>query len=153
MAGFKPEKLHVTFGGDIQNQVTFLPRCYTLTHSDLTGDLFLTIDKAIDKSVLDNFYTRLMRDEVFCDWDNINEPQLNIHCHVSGGLVLGSAKWRLSIFKQHMPLVLKAISYGDRDFIKSHPVALNALIKVHFHAKQTKHNNTEPFGMLKDYLL
>lgn len=42
----KPEKLHVGLaeGSIADGPVT--PRCYTLTHSDTTGDLFLTIGPA-----------------------------------------------------------------------------------------------------------
>jgi hypothetical protein len=152
MAGFEPNKLHVKYEEAILNQEKPFPRCYTLTHSDLTGDLFLSIGKTTDQTVLNNWYTRLMRDEVFADWENDEQPQLNIHCHVSGGIVLGPAKWRLSIFKQHLPLVLKAICYGDQDFIRNNPSIQSAPIMVHFHARQTKFNSIESYGFVKDYL-
>lgn len=152
MAGFEPSKLHVNFHDAIQNQGKLFPRCYTLTHSDFTGDLFLTIGETTDQTVLKNLYTRLMRDEVFADWENNEQPQLNIHCHVSGGIVLGPAKWRLSIFKQHLPLVLKAICYGDQVFIRNNPSTRSAPIMVYFHARQSKFNSIESYGFVNDYL-
>jgi hypothetical protein len=43
MPEFNPQKLHVHFydKGNIKNSI--FPRKYTLTHSDKTGDLFLSI--------------------------------------------------------------------------------------------------------------
>jgi hypothetical protein len=43
-------------------------RCYTLTHSDTTGELFLTIGPDFDRAQISGLYTRLMRDEVLAEW-------------------------------------------------------------------------------------
>jgi len=50
-----------------------------------------------------------MPDEVLAAWKmDEEEMALHAHVHVSGGLILGSAKWRDKTFRQHMPLVLEA---------------------------------------------
>ena len=49
MQRLNPEKLHVTelIGGN--PEANSPPRRYTLTHSDRTGDLFLTVARDFDK--------------------------------------------------------------------------------------------------------
>jgi magnesium dechelatase len=149
-----PGKLHVTIDKNLRESAPLLPRKYTLTHSDVTGDLFLTIGREFDYDALSDWYTRLMRDEVLAEWLNVKAGlALHIHLHVSGGLALGPAKWRESMFKKHLPLVLETICYGDRQFILTHPTFQYALIKVHFHAKQTKLNMVEIWKNVNQYLI
>jgi hypothetical protein len=146
MSNFDPKKLHVNFDEQLETQDADLPRCYTLTHSDRTGDLFLTIAPDYDHQQISGWYTRVMRDEVLGKWAKDDGLALHIHCHVSGGFVLGPAKWRASIFRQHLPMVLGAICYGDREFIEHDVAFLNVPIKVHFHAKQPELDNVEDWG-------
>jgi len=40
-----------------------------------------------------------MRDEVLAEWETNKRIALHVHCHVSGGLVIGLSKWRDSIFR------------------------------------------------------
>jgi magnesium dechelatase len=152
MSSFKPDKLHVRIDPGVKEISDFLPRCYTLTHSDRTGDLFLTIAPSYDQGQISGWYTQLMRDEVLAEWQMDESPSLHLHCHVSGGLVLGPARWRDAIFKQHLPLVLEAICYGDREFIYAHPELHQALILVHFHARQANLNRVKKWGFVADYL-
>lgn len=152
MADFNPEKLHVRFDSVLQEKVDFLPRCYTLTHSDRTGELFLSIAPSYDREQISGWYTRLMRDEVLAEWQMDHLPELHLHCHISGGFVLGSAQWRDEIFRQHLPLVLYALCYGDRNFLLANPAFLDADILVHFHAKQTALDRLEKWGYVKDFL-
>jgi hypothetical protein len=96
------------------------------------------------KKQISGLYTRFMRDEVWAEWiDEKDAFTLIVHCHVSGGLVLGSAGWRYEIFRQHMPLVLAAFRYGDRKLFESNPQLEEANIKVSFHADQVKFNRME----------
>jgi hypothetical protein len=65
MTRLRPEKLHV----DIQtNESQHLPRRYTLTHSDTTGDLFLTVANEYKREQISGWYTQIMRDEVLAEW-------------------------------------------------------------------------------------
>jgi hypothetical protein len=49
MSRLRPAKLHVRLGGGVTAEWPVTPRCYTLTHSDGTGDLFLTIGREYDR--------------------------------------------------------------------------------------------------------
>ena len=65
MSRLKPEKLSVEFRKGVTTTEPIIPRRYTLTHSDVTADLFLTIGLiyAYDK-------VNAMRDEVLGEWIN-----------------------------------------------------------------------------------
>jgi hypothetical protein len=151
MDHLNPDKLHVNFidGATAEGPVT--PRTYTLTHSDMTGDLFLTISQRYNFSQVSGFYTRLMRDEVLAQWDVIEGVSLHVHCHVSGGLVIGGPKMRSRIFKSSLPMVLEAFWYGDRILLSLHPELAAGKIIVHFHARQKKFNKDEAWGVIDDY--
>jgi hypothetical protein len=148
----RPEKLHVTLGPRIGAEEPVSPRVYTLTHSDLTGDLFLTIASTVDKKQISGLYTRLMRDEVLAEWrTDQGTAELHVHCHVSGGLALGSPGMRLAIFRREMQLVLEALRFGDRGFFAAHPTLDQAPIVVHFHARDSRYNRVQLHGVLADY--
>jgi hypothetical protein len=152
MDHLKPEKLHIRFLNGSASDGPPYPRCYTLTHSDATGELFLTIGPFLDKKQISGWYTRFMRDEVLGAWEYDGEGMaLHVHVHVSGGLILGSAKWREKIFRQHMPMVLEAFRYGDRKLFMNHPELEQAPIFVHFHASRPNVDRVETWGTLGDY--
>jgi hypothetical protein len=147
-----PEKLHVEFIAGTGAEEPVVPRFYTLTHSDTTGDLYLTIGPAYDRKQISGWYTRLMRDEVLAEWQpGQDSPALHLHCHISGGLALGPAGWRDAIFQRELPLVLEALRYGDRALYGAHPELDQALIQVHFHARQARFDRVEIWGAPASY--
>ena len=95
MSRLQPGKLHVRLGAGLTAEGPAMPRRYTLTHSDTTGDLLLAVGLDYDRRQISGWYTRLMRDEVLAEWrEDDDGPALHVHCHVSGGLVFGTAGWR-----------------------------------------------------------
>jgi hypothetical protein len=58
------DKLHVRFAAGTTPDGPVSPRRYTLTHSDATGDLYLTIGADHDLRQLRGVQARFMRDEV-----------------------------------------------------------------------------------------
>ena len=152
MSRLQPGKLHVRFAAEVTPDGPITPRRYTLTHSDATGDLYLTVGPDYDRQQISGWYTRLMRDEVLAEWHNGEDgPALHVHCHVSGGLVLGSAGWRDAIFRRELPLVLEAFRFGDRRLFEIEPGLDEASIWIHFHATRPRYNRTEPWGVPDDY--
>jgi hypothetical protein len=152
MKELNPDKLHITFqGGTTANELS-LPRRYTLTHSDATGDLFLSIGAEYDQKQIAGFYTRLMRDEVLAEIINEgHELSLHVYCHVSGGFVFGTAGWRNDILHGHMRMVIEALRYGDRELFHAHPEINEALVKVHFISSRAKYNSIEDWGLIQVY--
>ena len=138
MSHLDPDMLHVTFASGATAEGPLTPRRYTLTHSDATGELFLTIGQEYDRKQIAGWYTRLIRDEVLAEWQAGEPPVLHVHCHVSGGLVVGTAGWRKSIFRQHMPMVLQAFRLGDRGCWRRIRRLPRRRCRVHFHARQKR---------------
>ena len=152
MSRLKPEKLHVRFAPVATPEGPVNPRRYTLTHSDATGDLFLTIGPDYDQKQISGWYTRLLRDEMLAEWcEEEDGPALHVYCHVSGGLVVGSAGWRDAIFQRELPLVLEAFRFGDRRLFETQPELDQAPIWVHFHARQPRYNRVESWGVLAEF--
>ena len=152
MARLIPEKLHVTFLSGMNPSGLETPIYYTLTHSDSTGDLFLSIEPCYNKKQISKLYTRLLRDEVLAELtEDSNQLVLNVHCHVSGGLVIGPAKWRYGIFCSELSLPLEAIRYGDKAFFEQNPQLDQTPVLVHFKSTNKKYNKIEKWGSIGDY--
>jgi hypothetical protein len=148
MSRLKPEKLHVRFVAGATPEGPITPRRYTLTHSDATGDLFLTIGPDYDRQQIAGWTTRLLRDEVLAEWQEEEDgPALHVYCHVSGGLVVGWAGWRDAIFRRELPLVLEAFRFGDQGLFEAQPELDRAPIWVHFQARQSRYNRVERWGV------
>jgi hypothetical protein len=77
---------------------------------------------------------------------------LNVHCHVSGGLIIGRAKWRYNICSE-LSLVFEAIRFGDKAFFDHNPKLDQVQVLVLFRSTDKKHNKTEKWGLLGDYRL
>ncbi len=151
MTHLNPNLLHVRFIGGVNETGPVTPRAYTLTHSDFTGELFLTIGKDFNFSQIEGIYTQLMRDEVLAEWEFSESIALHVFCHVSGGLVFGTARMRSNIFRYHMPMVLEAFCDGDHLLINEHPQLAKGRVIVHFIAKQKRYAKDEVWGVMEDY--
>ena len=154
MSRLRPEKLHVRLVEGVTSEGPITPRRYTLTHSDTTGELSLTIGPSFDKAQISGWYTRLMRDEVLAEWHQDDDgPSLHVYCHVSGGLVFGTARWRDAIFRHELPLVLEAFRHGDRGLFEAVPELDEVPIRVHFRSARRRYRRTERWCTPADYRL
>ncbi len=154
MTHLNPAKLSITRVLDSQGGDGFLPRWYTLTHSDRTGDLFLTVGRSVDEKQIAGWYTRFMRDEVLAEWrqDEQDNLELHVYVHVSGGLVFGSARFRDSILRRHMPMVLEAFRYTEKEVVQLEPKLDRAGVKVHFQSHREEFDRIEDYGSFGDWL-
>jgi len=152
MERLNPNKLHLTYLADTTPESLKLPRRYTLTHSDITGQLFLSIGSEYDTKQISGLYTRLMRDEVLAELAEEEDGLVfRVHCHVSGGFVIGTAKWRYNIFRSELPLVLEAIRHGDRTVFEQDPQLDNTPVLVHFKSTNKRFNKVENWDTMADY--
>jgi len=152
MQRLDPEKLEVTYLSATRPEHTCLPRRYTLTHSDRTGRLFLSIGDEFNRRQISGLYTRLMRDEVLAELcHESGSPIFRVYCHVSGGLVVGTARWRYGILQHEMPLVLEAFRYGDRRLFEHSPEFDHVPILVHFKSTAARFNKVENWGTMIQY--
>ena len=67
MKRLNPENLCINFLPRTTIEGPLIPRRYTLTHSDRTGELFLYVGIDYNKHQISGWYTRLMRDEVLAE--------------------------------------------------------------------------------------
>jgi hypothetical protein len=154
MSTLNPNKLHVKFIGDSDPDGPKHPRKYTLTHSDRTGELFLSVGTEFDHDALAGIYNRFMRDEVLAEFlQDKGETALHVYCHVSGGLILGSASWRYAIFQRHLRQVLQAFYMGDEIYLNAYPRIKRPPVVVHFLSSNQGNNLEEDWGYLSDYHL
>jgi hypothetical protein len=139
-------KLHVSFVEPSSADGPLLPRRYTLTHSDATGDLFLTIGPDFDRSALSALQVRLERDEVLGEWvEGQDGPLLELQMMAQGGLPLfGTGAMRCDIFRHYRPMVLGAIRWADRALVAANPHLDDAPVRARFHWR--REDRTEEWG-------
>jgi hypothetical protein len=152
MKRLNPGKLNVTYLTGTTPEHIDLPRRYTLTHSDRTGKLFLSIGAQFNSRQISSIYTRLMRDEVLAELSyQSGSPVFRVYCHVSGGIVVGTAGWRYRILQHEMPLVLEAIRYGDQALFEHNPELDTASVLVQFSSTNSRFDQVENWGIISRY--
>ena len=148
MSRLDTNKLFVEFRDPITMTEPILYRRYTLTHSDITAELLLTI-------ALCYAYDRIneMRDEVLGEWILQEGDYLYyVYLYVDGEYSDAIAATRDFVFRRELPLALEAIRYGDREFFKAHPEMDNAPIIVVFMSTNPRYNKTENWGTFVNYM-
>ena len=152
MKRLDPQKLNVTYSSGVTAEDLILPRRYTLTHSDRTGELFLTISNVYNTKQISNLYAKLMKDSVFAEFIREEDGLVfRVYCHVSGGFVFGTAKWRYAIFCHELPLVVEAIRFGDRKLFEGNPNLDSTPVLAHFRSTASRFNKVENWGTISDY--
>lgn len=147
MSKLNPEKLSVEFRSGVTATEPIIPRRYTLTHSDITAELFLTIglSYAYDKITS-------MRDEVLGEWVKIGESHYyQVYLHVDGQSSSGETAIRNYVFRRELPLALEAIRYGDKEFFAAHPELDSSTIIVFFMSTNPEYNKIENWGTFAAY--
>lgn len=147
MSKFQPEKLNVSYKDEIRTKTFLLPRKYTLTHSDESGELFLSIGKNYDFDQIN--YN--IRDEVLGSWEKDDKEYLLITLEVDNGDDISNTIKRDKIFRQEIVLALMAIVYGDNLFFENNKELYEAPVRVKFNSKFSEYDTLEDWGMVKDY--
>ncbi|MCF8012070.1 MAG: staygreen family protein [Clostridiales bacterium] len=126
MIRLNPDKLNTEYI-NVTPEKPVINRKYTLTHSDITAELFLTIG-------LTYAYEKItpLRDEVLAEWLYSNcKYYLRGYVYV-GEFGFEKSKKRYSIFKRELPLTLAAIRSGDKKFFSVHPHLDKCSIYIYF---------------------
>ena len=146
---FQTEQLSVTYIPPVTPSGPLEGRKYTLTHSDLTGQLFLSIGCEIDAMNI-NWE---MRDEVVADWRMLNgQYVLTAYIHISKGeFNEQKAQSRYDHFVKMMPVALHAIVHGDQTLFAYYPWLLDSPIYVQFSSNYPDHNKIEYYGTVRHY--
>jgi hypothetical protein len=149
MSTFNPERLTAEYRDGVSTTEPIISRSHTLTHSDLTGELFLTIGTqfAWDKVNTD------MRDEVLGVWKmERNNLCYNAYVYIDNKEHdFNTAVRRNEVFRRELPLALTAIRYGDRFLIDRHPYLDDAFIIVNFMSSYPQLFKQEYWGNFSSY--
>lgn len=151
MSVFNPQKLSVKL---IPPATTVQPiegRKYTLTHSDITAELFLDTGYEYNYEAVD----RKMRDEVLAEWQKDEEGRFNLigKAYVDGGEFGATiSAIRFNVFKNEMDTALKGIVYGDLPFYANYPVLLDAPIFINYESTYPEFNQIFYYGTPRHYL-
>lgn len=135
---------------DVTQSEPIVPRKYTLTHSDETAQLFLSIGQ-------DYAYGEItaMRDEVLAEW----------HLTMNGYMLCGfiqidlvptnklQSVSRFSIFKRELPLALEAIRFSDRQLFEQYPFLDYSDIYIHYSSIYAELSGFEYWGMPRNYIV
>ncbi|WP_108669262.1 staygreen family protein [Peribacillus acanthi] len=151
MSTFNPEKLNTTF---IPPATPYSPvdgRKYTMTHSDTTGELFVSIGCDYDWGKINPH----LRDEVLAEWrPNHGEYSLQAKVYISGGeFDYNNAKVRFLIFERELPLAFSAIFHADETFFHFFPWFLDFPIYVHYQSIYPEFQKTVYAGTPRQYLV
>lgn len=147
MSRLNPKKLSVEFREGVTTTKPIIARRYTLTHSDITAELFLTIGikYAYDK-------INVMRDEVLGKWIKYKDRYFYyVFLYVDSQFSTEVTAMRNYIFRRELPLALEAIRYGDKVFFTAHPELNYAPIIVYFMSANPQFDRTENWGTFSDY--
>lgn len=150
MSNFDPAKLFVTFLPPANLYEPVIGRKYTLTHSDVTGNLFLSIGYNYDTSAI-NLHRR---DEIIAQWTKKNEKLVLFgKAYISGGeFDETTAGERLYIFQKEMTTALKAIVNGDKQLYTQFPSLLTASIYIYFESIYPDFSRVVYYGIPEQYL-
>ncbi|MGG7179289.1 staygreen family protein [Clostridium paraputrificum] len=149
MSDYLKEKLFIDFEEGMETSTEIMPRKYTLTHSDETGDLFLYIGENYACNRLEE-----VRDEVLATWEKVAETYiLKVDLHLDSELSNKNLEERDVIFRKELPLALKTIIYGDRKLYMNRKELINSPVIVYFNSNDENYNKVERWGAVKDYII
>ena len=144
---FNKDTVFTEFRDNVSKCEPIIGRKYTLTHSDTTGDLFVTIGLNYARDKFCKF-----RDEVILEWKNDDGNKILYgKVLIDGDGIFGSEKIRNRIFMAEMPLALQAIRYGDREFFKINEELDDAVVLIHFKSDNPHYDKVCNFGNMNMY--
>lgn len=147
MKEFNPKKVFVQYRDIMKPYEPIMERKYTITHSDITADLFVFISKnyAIDQITS-------LRDEVRVTWGKYSKGIALIGSVVVDGKdIIGNAYIRNNIFYKHMPTALHALRHSDRFLFEKEPKLDNTPVFIHFISSNPEYDKIYDFGMIGGY--
>lgn len=147
MKKLDPQKVLVQYRDIIRPYEPIKNRKYTITHSDITAELFVFIGENYAEDQITK-----MRDEVRVAW-NKNEKGFTLMgtVVVSGKGVEGNAFIRNKIFYNEMPTALQALRQADRFLFDKDPNLDTAPVFIHFISDNHIYDKIYNFGVIGEY--
>lgn len=128
-----------------------LPRKYTSTHSDETGEIFLAVDKKYYKPYLENEESQKVESQVIGKWvKKKNKYKILLKVVVSSEKN-PNAKLRYDIYQRELPHVLKTIALAESCTMKHDDNIKKAKIYVKFDSIDPKYQKVQYWGRLSKW--
>lgn len=140
---FNHEKLNIIFKNSYNKNGTFENRRYSLSHSDDTGDLFLTIGNQFYYNDNQTVLAELLK--------VANGYYLQVYVYLDGNNGIADTVKRDKIFRRELTTAIQAIIYGDREFLIQNEL-LDSYVVIRFKSHYSKYNVEEQWGKVKKYL-
>lgn len=140
-------KVHTEMRDRVTPVSPIMGRKYTVTHSDETAELFVTIGRhyADDK-------IGPTRDEVLLTYENTETGMVLMgEVLIDDEEVNGNSKIRNEIFQREMSLALQAIRYGDRKLFQTKLELDELPILIWFRSSNPEYNKLYDFGTMSLY--
>ena len=71
-----------------------------------------------------------------------------VYCPVSGGFIVGTAKWRYNILESELPLVLEAIRYRDWTLFEQNSELDQSSALIQFQFTYSRFDKVEDWGAI-----
>ncbi len=147
MRELNPKKIFVQYRDIMKPYEPVMGRLYTITHSDITAELFVFVSQNFAEDQITN-----MRDEVRVAWELYKEGVALLgSVIVDGKGVIGNAYIRNMIFYNEMPTALQALRQADRFLFEQKPNLDNAPVYIRFISNSPIYNKTYYFGVIGIY--
>ncbi|MDO5293447.1 MAG: staygreen family protein [bacterium] len=148
MKQLDPARVFTEFRNNVSPVNPVRGRKYTVTHSDDTGELFVTVGTEYADDMIGP-----LRDEVLLEYVVVdNKLQLRGTVLVDGENISGNSKMRNEIFLREMPTALQAVRYGDRRLFERFRELDNIPVYIWLKSENDEFNKLYDFGTMKDYI-
>lgn len=147
MKELNPTKVFVQYRDRMKPYGPVMNRLYTITHSDITAELFVFIAENFAEDQVTS-----ERDEVRISWMHTDKGlMLSGYVLVDNQEVKGNSFKRNKIFYEEMPVALQALRQADRFMFVRHPDLDHTPIMIQFISAYPIYDKTYYFGVIGDY--
>lgn len=147
MKTIDPSKVITEMRDYVTPHEPIMGRRYTMTHSDETADLYVTIGKGYAEDQVEE-----IRDEVRMQFeDTENGLILMGEVLIDGDGVEGRKEIRNDIFAREMDIALQAIRYADQKLFQCMPELDEIPVLIWFRSMDPEYNKLYDYGTMSEY--
>lgn len=147
MASYGASKVSAEFRDGVKYSEPILGRKYTVTHSDDTTELFVTIGKKYAKDKFGPLRDQVLLEFKCCCGKLILKGRVELD--LPGGGI--TTKQRSDIFMREMNVALSGIKTADRELFKTCSSLNKCPILIDFRSKDSGYHRELCFGTMSDY--
>ncbi len=147
MSDIDKSKVLVEYRDGVCEKSPVIGRKYTVTHSDVTGELYVTIGREYATDLFSEIRDELLL-TIFC-CDNSVRIRGVVQLDVAGKAF--DREKRMQIFTNEMSKALQAVRYADHEFFEKHKFLDYEPILLRFASKDTRYDRIYHFGSMRDY--